>query len=769
MAVPARVALLERTDIRGVELARELSATTDAWLVDRFGEAVDGVRRRVALVAVGGYGRNELAPCSDLDLWLVHDSVKSIGSVAERLWYPIWDAKLALGHAVRTPKEALSFAAEDLETATALLSCRLIAGDADLANDLAVRAAQAWRRNATRWLGALRVAVDARHDEQGEVAYLLEPQLKEGVGGLRDAHALAWAQSAGADGPALGDGELREAYDTLLGIRVELHRSTGRSGDVLVLQEQSSVAERLGFPDADELMGAVAAAGRTLAWASHDAWTRIGRSLDKARGVSFPERRIAHGVQLVDGEVHLDAGIDVGADPSVVLRVARGAARSDSPIARSTLDRLEASLPVFSDPWPPGARDDLHALLVSGHAAIPVLEALDQRSLLTRVLPEWALVRSKPQRNAYHRFTVDRHLWEAVANAAALVDRVSRPDLLLLGTLLHDLGKGQPGDHTDNGVTLAETIGPRLGLEPDDVAIVVDLVRLHLLLPDVATRRDLGDDATIDHVANLVGDRVRLELLAALTEADSLATGSSAWSSWKAELVDELVRRVGHVLGGGRPGDLPWALFPTTEVADLMATGERHVVVAADRITTIAPDRAGLFSRVAGVLALHGLDVIAARAHSEDPLPGRSAMAANEFRFGTEVKPSETERLRVDVLQALAGHLAIEARLAERARLYRRRRQLAVSPIEPTVRIEPATDSTIIEVRTADHVGVLYRVTKALADLALDLRHATVQTLGAEVVDTFYVRSEGRAVTDAVHLAEVRRAVLHALGSSPTA
>ena len=191
-----------------------------------------------------------------------------------------------------------------------------------------------------------------------------------------------------------------------------------------------------------------------------------------------------------------------------------------------------------------------------------MFEALDQGGILVRLLPEWAPVRSRPQRNAYHRFTVDRHLWETAANAAALTDRVDRPDLLVLGALLHDIGKGYPGDHTVAGMALVREIGPRLGLGPGDVATLVAMVEHHLLLPDVAIRRDLNDPATIQRVADAVGDLGLLDLLAALTEADSLATGPSAWGTWKAQLVADLVARTRTALGGAEPGETRQSRLP---------------------------------------------------------------------------------------------------------------------------------------------------------------------------------------------------------------
>jgi [protein-PII] uridylyltransferase len=559
------------------------------------------------------------------------------------------------------------------------------------------------------------------------------------------------------------DWALAAAYDVLLGARVELHRLAGRPGDILALQEQDGVAAALQMASADALMGAIAASARTIAWTSDEAWQRIDSTLAGPAGRGHRrDHPVASGVVVRDGEIHLDHGANPASDPTLVLRVATASARKRAHIERATLDRLAAETAPWPDPWPPGAVDDFVALLLQGHAAIGVLESLDQRGLLVRVLPEWVMVRSKPQRNAYHRFTVDRHLWETAANAADLADRVKRPDLLVLGALLHDLGKGLPGDHTDNGVALVGRLGPRMGLNEADTAVLVAMVRHHLLLPDTATRRDLSDDATLTFVADAVGDVVTLELLAALTEADSKATGPSAWSSWKAELVAELADRVAHVLGGGDMAGATWSQFPSEELLAEMGAGRIAVHAEGDRLTVVAPDRPGLFSAITGVLALHGLPVLDAMAHSDE-----QGMAASSYRI--EV-PDETgaawHRVEKDVERALAGRLALEARLAERAHTYRRRSSAPVKAIEPSVRIDNGASSgaTVIEVRGADRIGLLHRLTQALAEVSLDIRRAKVQTMGHEVLDSFYVRThEGEKVTDADHLGEVRRALLHAV------
>lgn len=774
MAFPARDQLLADPSCTGADLCRQLTAATDEWLQLLFAAALAKAgtpNGKVALVAVGGYGRGELAPWSDLDVLLLHDVRKGVDDLAQALWYPIWDTKLKLGHAVRTSKEALRLAADDLDTATSFLRVRHLAGDESLTKDLAADALKQWRKKASTWLDHLGLAVGRRQAASGEVAFLLEPNLKEGRGGLRDVHALHWAVAARPDlmGTALVDGdeaELARCYEALLGVRVELHRLAGKPTELLTLADQDTIAERMGLPDADELMAVVSSAARTISWISDEAWFRVttlGRKVSSVR-----DARVSSGVALVDGQVHLADGAQPADDPTLLLRVATAAARHNTLIDRSTLDRLATETGRWPEPWPAGASDDLVALLLEGHDAIAALEALDQRDLFTRVLPEWAPNRARPQRNAYHRFTVDRHLWEAAANAADMADRVSRPDLLVIGALLHDIGKGYPGDHTVNGIELVGRIGPRMGFDARDTHVLEQLVRHHLLLPEVATRRDLSDDATIQTVADAVEDALTLELLAVLTEADSKATGSSAWSPWKAELVAELVDKTEKVLGGHDAAAVAgsWRLFPSEEVLAIMAEGREVVLTEGDLVTVVASDRPGLLSRVAGVLSLHGLDVLGAQAHSDDPASGGPPMAANEFRV---LVPSnrtvEWSRVADDVRRALGGQLAIEARLAERARTYRKRKPQSATPAQTYVRIDndASSNATVVEVRAPDAVGVLYRITKALAEVGLDIRHAKVATLGHEVVDTFYVRTAGGKVFDQFHLREVERALLHAV------
>jgi [protein-PII] uridylyltransferase len=386
---------------------------------------------------------------------------------------------------------------------------------------------------------------------------------------------------------------------------------------------------------------------------------------------------------------------------------------------------------------------------------VPVLEALDQAGLLTRLLPEWERVRSKPQRNSYHRFTVDRHLVEAAAAAAALTRRVARPDLLLLGALLHDIGKGYPGDHTEVGMRVVAELAPRLGLPPHDVDVLVAMVEHHLLLPDVATRRDLDDPATAQGVADAVGSAEVLELLHALTEADAAATGPAAWSSWKGQLIGELVRRSAALLSGTVP-EVGTALTPRQE--ELVEAGELALETEGEQVTVVAPDRPGLLSLSAGVLALHRLDVRAANAFSR----GSTAVTVFQVspRFGAL---PDWALVRDDLRRALEGTLPLEERLAAREAAYARGPCLAAPPTVQLVD-DASEAATVVEVHAPDALGVLHRITEALDACGLDVRTAHISTLGADVVDAFYVVGpDGAKLTDPLLRNRVESAVLAAL------
>ncbi len=752
----------------GTVLCRALARRTDEWLHHIFStEVADS--EGIAMVAVGGYGRAELCPYSDIDLLLLHRDRPDIGEIAPRLWYPIWDEGLKLGHSVRTPRETRELAKTDLDTATSLLDARHIAGDAELTADLTADNDNQWRRSARRWLPLLAQRVAERHRRSGEVAFKLEPDLKQGRGGLRDLHALRWVEAAVFEMDDADSRRLWSDYEVILAARAELHRTADRPGDQLLLQEQDGVAAALDYGDADELMGAIASSARSIAWRSDEIWAWLRDSEMPPEWRRRLRRRQSRNNTELDAGVVVQEGRAVLADdadatnPCTALRLARAAAAHELRMDRTSLGRLNTQMAPMPDQWPDEARKLFVDLLMTGTEAPPVIEALDQMDLFVRILPEWAPNRSRPQRNAYHQFTVDRHLCEAAALAADLVDRVDRPDLLVLGALLHDIGKGYPGDHTEVGMELVADIAHRMGYPPTDVDVLVAMVEHHLLLPDVATRRDLEDPDTIAEVSRKARTVQTLRLLGALTEADSVATGPSAWSKWKASLVRELVARCAHVMEGGDIDEIT-SRFPTPEQRGMMEAGERLVLGEGDTLVVIAPDQHGMFSRVAGALALSGLRVRLAAAHSE------YGMALERFQMesslGLEI---DWPQVTAYVEQALAGRLAIEARLAERISTYEVVPDLAPKPViapKITVDNESSSTATIIELAAQARMGLLSRVTSAMSQLGLDILSAKVQDLGGDVVHAYYVRDhDGQKVTDAHHMQEINLALQHAIDS----
>ena len=703
-----------------------------------------GAEPGVALVAVGGYGRKELLPGSDLDVLLLHDGREDIAKIADRIWYPVWDSGARLDHAVRTVPQARRVARNDLKVALGLLNARHVAGDPDLTTRLREGALEDWRGNARTRLAELKELHDERTRLFGELAFLLEPDLKESRGGQRDVHAIqaiAAAWVAPAPGP-----RVRAAYEQILDTRHVLHEVTGRRADRLVLEEQDEVARTLGLLDGDALLRNLAGAGRTVAYAVDHAFRQADRAGGGRRALGIRRRRaslerrpLADGVVEQDGDVVLARAATPGSDPVLVLRAAAAAAQAGLPLAPRALARL-AECPPLPVPWPDEARDALVTLLGAGPGAIAVWEALDQEGLLTALIPDWERVRNRPQRNPLHRFTVDRHLVECAANSAALTRDVARPDLLLLASLLHDIGKGWPGDHSVSGEVVARDVARRVGLNEADAEVIAAAVRHHLLLPSVATRRDLDDPMTVQHVAERLGSRLLLELLHALSQADGLATGPAAWNDWKAGLVADLVERVSAVLAG-EPTPEPAPLRP--DQLALVEGGGPAAIVKGSEVTVVALDRPGLLWRAAGVLASHRLAVRGANARSI----GETAVTV--FSVAPEYgDPPDATLVAADLRRMLEGRLDVEDRLERRARAVRHA-GTAVPPPKVTLVDGASQSATVVEVRAHDEPGLLWRIGRALGECDLDVRAARVETLGAEAVDVFYVTdSAGGLLTD---------------------
>ena len=760
-----RSALLTPLGSAGPALAgparrRALTGLTDGWLAGLF-RAAGGEGTGAALVAIGGYGRGDLSPGSDLDVLLVHPPDEDVIGLAERVWYPIWDSRLRLDHSVRTLAQARRVATEDLRTLLGLLDARHVAGDPRLTEALHSAVLADWRAFATRRLPDLLASCRARAERFGDLAFLVEPDLKEAHGGLRDVVVLrAVAASWVADVP---HATLDPAHGRLLDVRDALHTVTGRSTDRLSLQEQDAVARHLGLLDADTLLRHVGDAGRAVAYAADVTWRRaeqavVARSARRSpigRSRPRPRAPLAAGVVVQEDEVVLARDAHPARDPVLVLRAAAAAAQAGLPLAPSTVEVLAAECPPLPVPWPRPALDALVSLLGAGHAAVAVWEALDRAGVPARLLPDWERVRSRPQRNPIHRFSVDRHLVETAAHAAPLARRVARPDLLLVAALLHDIGKGWPGDHSLAGERVVRDLAPRLGFPPGDGEVLATLVRHHLLLPDTATRRDLDDPTTVALVASAVGSAEVLDLLHALTEADGRATGPASWNEWRAALVGDLVARTHAVLQGAPPPPPPTL---TAEQRRLAEAGELAVKIEPEpygaTVTVAAPDRRGLLATVAGVLSLHRLEVRSASTRSVGDMAVSVWSVQPEFG-----QPPAATMLRDDLRRVLDGRLDLDARLARREASYRSRPHVPVAPPRAVTVPGASATATVLEVRAHDRPGLLHRIGGVLAGQGLDIRSARVSTLGAEAVDVFYVvDAHGQPLGD-----EAARTVLRAV------
>ncbi len=748
--VRAKAKLLE-AGLAPAALRTALVDLHDFWLSGH--AAAVGIGGGTALAAVGALGRRELAPHSDLDLVLLHGGLRpraadrEVDRVADRLWYPLWDAGLGLDHSVRTPGQVLQVAGADLRAAFGLLELRHIAGDAALSESVRAAVAQAWRAGVRGRLDEITEGARARWAKAGDVAHRVEPDLKSGHGGLRDVQlvdALAAAQLVDRPG-----GDVLAARELLLDVRTELHRLAGRARDVLRAQDADEVAAVLDLGDRFDLARALSGAARAVAFAA-ETGLRSARAALPRRGLAALGRRglgrgpvrrpLDTGVVEHAGEVALARDAVAHRDPALVLRVAATAARTGFPIAAGTLHLLADTAPELREPWPRAARDELLSLLGSGRPLVDVVEALDRSGLWGRLLPEWGAVRDLPPRDRAHVWTVDRHLVEATAQVARLTTRVARPDLLLLGALLHDIGKGRGGDHSVVGESIAAQVGSRLGFSRPDVVVLGAMVRHHLLLPHTATRRDLDDAATPTRVVETLEGAapgsagLLLDLLAALAEADSLATGPGVWSPWKRALIGDLAARCRALLAGE---PLPVAPAPGGAVAAaVVADGRPHVAFTDPGPPAVVevgmPDRRGSLAAAAGVLALHSLEVHAA----ELGTAGAAAVFAFTVspRFGGLPDPA---LLRTDLGRVLDGSLALPDALARKERDYAP--TAAEPPAPPRVLWfdDEATGAVVLELRGTDRIGLLHRIAAALEACGADLRWARVATLGASVVDSF--------------------------------
>jgi [protein-PII] uridylyltransferase len=689
----------------------------------------------LSLVAVGGYGRSELSPHSDLDVVLVHGpdlDESSTAQLAEKIWYPVWDEGYRLDHSVRSLDGAASAADSDPRVAMGFLDARHVAGDGALTLELRSRLLTQWRRQARERVPELASLSRDRWRLVGDLAHLVVPDLKEAKGGLRDVTTLrALVACWLVDVP---HAELDRLRATLLDVRDALHLVSNRPSDRLRPEYLDEVAVILGGETRDSLRLRVTEAGRRIAHLSDLTWRRAEHALAKPRprAARGPVHvMVAAGVAEQDGEIVLAANARPARDPLLPLRAAVAAAEQDvmlSPVSAVTLGRECPPMPV---PWPPEARHLLTRLLAAGPALVQVWETLDQAGAIELLLPEWNTVRSQAPQSPVHRHTVDRHLIQTCVEAASLVRAVARPDLLLTAALLHDIGKGRHGDHSELGEVIAWDVGGRLGYDSGDAATIAMLVRHHLLLIETATRRDLADPSTTRQVADVVRTRSRLDLLAALTAADARATGSLAWTAWRRRLLSDLVHRVRVDLGPTPLIERSRRAHPVPRV-----TGDFLLDVVHDgEVATIefaAPDRMGLLSAVAGGLALLGLQVRRADVRTD-----RGVGASTWQVVTTEI---DATRLREVIRLSLQGVRGSRLNSLPTARPH----------LAPNVFVrEGASDrATVLEVRAGDRPGLLHDICRILEEHAVDVRSAHLDTVGPQAVDVFYVCDSSGAPLD---------------------
>lgn len=749
-----------------------IRAVTEEWLAELFADAV-GRRSGVALAAVGSLGRADSGPLSDLDLVLLHDgrttSAEQVAAMADRIWYPVWDAGLKLDHSVRTAGECRRVAADDLAAAMGLLDLSLIAGDRDLVAGIRSSVSHDWRAGARKRLPILLEGLSARHHRHGELSQDVEPNLKEAHGGLRDVTVLAALTEAWlTDRP---HGRVEQAASTLLDVRDALHVVTGRGRDRLLRDDHDAVAALLGHTDSDDLLTQVSTASRTIAWALDSTVRRASQS-QRARTLRVGPRRpqlspLGYGLFAHDGEAVLGSTQQVGQDAMLPLRAAVVAARSRLPLSPQTLNNLALS-PDLPTPWPEAARTLFADLLASGPGLLAVWEGLDQVGIIERWLPEWAAVRSRPQRSAIHRHTVDRHLLEVVLGAVGLSREVARPDLLLVAALLHDIGKVSGAhDHSETGAKISDVLLRRVGYDDADREQVVLLVREHLTLMETATRRDLADPATLQHIIDTVGrDLETFELLRALTIADAKAAGPKAWTEWRAALLDTLSSGIREILGGTAPA-LPPPSDPQLDPEALaeVASGSPFVTVAAATggwsVTVHDEDRIGLFADTAGLLAAYGLTVRRARLATVD------GVAVDEWLVESPGGDAPEPARIVSGLRRLATGDRSALGSLER----RRRQRAGVPSLAGASRafVVPGsgTEASVLEVRTQDRPGLLHDLGIAFARLGISVRSAHISTHAGQTLDTFYVTEVGGKMLSPAKVAQALSTLIDACDGEP--
>lgn len=812
---------------------------------------------RLAMVAVGGYGRGELAPHSDVDLLflLSYKMTPRSEQVIETVLYLLWDLGFKVGHATRSIDECLRLAKADITICTALLEKRFLWGDQALFLELRERFRTTLQaRGGVKFIEAKLAERDSRHKRLGDSRYALEPNIKEGKGGLRDLQTLYWIAkyiyqvddvARLVERGVFTRQEVRrfeKAHNYLWTLRCRLHTLAGRAEERLTFDLQQQIAQQLGYTahagtrDVERFMKHYFLTAKDVGDLTRifcAALEAEHKRSSRFRLATLTRRRRIAGFR-VEGDRLTVAGPEVFADnPVEMLRIFRVAQQNDLDIHPRALHWITRSLRKVDKTLraDPQANRLFLEILTSEKKPEQSLRRLNEAGVFGRFIPDFGRVVAQMQYNMYHHYTVDEHtifaigilhdieqgrLKEIAPIATEVVHKVLSRGVLYLAVLLHDIAKGRPGDHSEVGAKVAQRLCPRLGLSGEETETVAWLVLHHLAMSDTAFRRDIDDAKTIETFAERMQSVERLRLLLVLTVADIRAVGPNTWNSWKAALLRDLYWRTEAVLTGGLATEgrdarvkaakeaLRAALtdWPKKDIAAHLARGypsywmsfdvethARHarLVRTAERaddaltvdtrvdryrevteVTIYTPDHPGLFSRIAGAMAVAGASIDAARIFTL-----KNGMALDSFyvrraQGGPFDRPDQLARLATAVEQTLSGRLKPLQELAQRRSPIPSR--LRVFKVQPRVLIDnkASAQHTVVEVNGRDRPGLLYQVTLALTKLQLIIRSAKISTYGERAVDAFYVQTAlGGKVESSAKLKRIREKLLEALADTP--
>ena len=781
---------------------------------------------RIVVLGVGGYGRAEMAPQSDVDLlfltpWKITPWAES---VIETMLYILWDLKLKVGHSSRTVKDCVRLGREDITIRTALLEHRFICGHAPLATELDAKLwSELFRNSGPEFIEAKLVERTTRHKRQGGQRYVLEPNVKEGKGGLRDLQTLYWIgkylhRVPSAEG-LVGAGLLsREEFDSfdqaedfLWAVRCHLHYITGRATDTLTFDLQVEVASRMGYRDAggrravehfmQDYFRLATRVGELTRIFLTELEARHAKREASLFGIFKMTKRVKAGYKLVQGRIDVTDPVAFLADKLNLLRVFEEGLRTKYLIHPNVMRIITANLDLIDDEMredPEAQRIFLDLLLKHGNPERS-LRRMNELGVLAAFIPEFETIVAMMQFNVYHHYTVDEHIIQTISClaqiereelveelpvASGILKQGVNRKVLYVALLLHDIGKGRPEDHSILGAQLARRIAPRLGLEAEECETVEWLVRYHLLMSDMAQKRDIGDPRTVRDFAKAVKTRKRLDLLTVLTVCDIRGVGPGTWNNWKAMLLRQLYKQTADALEGGletlnrenRQGDATRALRDRLPGWDKVAldhettrhyapywqglSTDTHLVFArllqglgddeiridlhpdADRDATRAcfalHDHPGIFSRLAGALALVGANVVDARTYTSKDGYATAVFWVQDIE-GRPYEVTRLPRLRMMIDRTLKGEVVAREALKDRDKIKKRDREFRF-PTHITFDNEGSDIYTIIEVDTRDRPGLLYDMTRTLATNNIYIASAVIATFGAQVVDTFYVK-----------------------------